>query len=248
MKKKQILLIALALILVCSISVMGTLAFLTAKQDGQKAVVNTFVAAGGGNIIDEDTDKPGPVIPGDDEEDDIQLQDGFYLVETKANYADAKYTLSTVANDFVLTNTYDKVVPSMSIPKNPKLTVDLAADIDAYVFVKVTDTTAKNLVYTVANGWSKLTIEGLAANETVYVYTVDGSSILTGTDAVDLDSVSILAGDTVTAAAALTDADTSDEAEGMQLGELTFEAYACQAGGFDDAEDAFTDCFVSTAG
>lgn len=239
MKKKQIFVIALVLILLCSISVMGTLAFLTAQQDGQKAVVNTFVAAGGGNIIEDDDDDPtAPTIPG---EPPIELQNGFYLVESKAKYEKPNYVLET--DKKVLTNLYNKVVPSMSIPKDPKLTVNLVEEIDAYIFVKITDTTAGNLTYTPAAGWMELTVSGLGANEKLYLY---NNTIITGVAAVDLNAVSILNGDKVTAAANLTDADTSTE--GMQLGALEFEAYVCQAGGFADAAEAFTKCFMGSNG
>ena len=51
MSKKKTLLTILAVMLVCCIAVVGTLAFLTETTD--KAVVNTFTAAGGGKLIDE---------------------------------------------------------------------------------------------------------------------------------------------------------------------------------------------------
>lgn len=236
MKNKKLLMTTLALILVCSISVAGTLAFLTASQNADKAVVNTFVAAGGGSIIDPNPTPNPPVIPED-------LQDGFYLVESAVEYEDAAYSLDTATK--VIANSYEKVVPAMTIPKDPALTVDLATGIDAYIFVKVIDTTGGNLTYTVADTWTEITVADLASNEKVYVY---NNAITTGVDGIDLNEITILAGGTtenltgqVVAADPLADTDTTTD--GMQLGELKFEAYACQAGGFTDAADAFAQCF-----
>ena len=48
-KRKKNLIVIMALVLVCAVSVVGTLAYLTQKAD---PVTNTFVAAGGGVIID----------------------------------------------------------------------------------------------------------------------------------------------------------------------------------------------------
>ena len=237
----------LALILVCSISVAGTLAFLTASQNGNKTVVNTFLAAGGGEIIDSTPTTTVPEIPG------VELQNGFFLVESKAEYVNANYILDTDSK--VIANTYDKVVPDMLIPKDPTLTVDLATGVDAYIFVKVIDKTfvdenAKNFTYEVTGDWTAISVAGLDASEKVYVYK---NAITTGVENTDLNAVPILVEKTentvkyqVKTASALVD--TANETDGVQLGEgtLKFEAYACQAGGFTDAADAFTQCFVTT--
>ena len=252
MNKKKVFLAVLALILVCSLSVAGTLAYLTATQ--QQAVVNTFVAASGGIIIP----KPGPTpTPTPDIPD--ELNTNFFLVESPATYADGNYTLSTTAKK-VITNNYDKVVPSMTIPKDPALTINLAKDIDAYIFVKVVDTTNGNLIYTMDTArWEAID----ATNHPgVYVYINDSSKtgnakhIVTGNsnDEYDLTAVNLfpVVSDTTslfynmcTVKAADTLNDTDDADDGMQLGKLTFYAYACQAGGFASAAEAFTSCFGS---
>jgi len=74
MNKKKVFLAVLALILVCSLSVAGTLALLTASQSGNQAVINTFVAAGDGEIIDPDG-PTGPVVPNPDPDDDVVPED-----------------------------------------------------------------------------------------------------------------------------------------------------------------------------
>ena len=220
MNKKKAILSICAVVLVCVISVMGTMSYLTAKQDGDKAVVNTFVAVQ--SIID---DKPTSV-------------DAFKLVESKATMSDGAYVLGT---DEVTSNTYDKAVPNMVIPKDPKLSVNVATGVSVYVFVKVTDTTGSNLAEkSLTSDWTQVTISGLSANETVYVYK---NAAVVGADGMDLNSVAILANNQVKTALDFTDVDTA--ADGLQLGELKFEAYVCQATGFDSAAAAFTACFVS---
>ena len=229
MKKKQIFTLMLAMILLCVFSVAGTLAFLSAELSGNDAVKNTFVAAGGGKIIEEDKDP-------DDQEKPFMLNESKVKYET----ATAKYSLDATA-DRVTENTYDKIVPGMKVPKDPAVTVDLVKDVDAYVFVKVIDTTEGNLTYELTSDWTEIEVAG---DDKVYVYK---NAVQTGAEGVDLNQVVILKaddGNAVTAAANLTDMDA--EAEGMQLGEVTFEAYVCQAGGFENAAEAFTSCFTTT--
>ena len=210
MKKKQILIVALAVLLLCTLSVAGTLAFLTASKSGNDAVVNTFVAAGGGVLI---------------------VDNNFVLNESKATYENYNYTLDT--SDKVTTNDYSNVSPEMVIPKDPKVTVDLSEGIDAYIFVKIIDEADPNLTYTVDSVWSPI-----ANKDGLYLY---NGTATTGSSNVDLNAVSILDDDQVTAAESFTDKnDTEDD---VQLGSLTFEAYVCQAGGFTDAAAAFDACF-----
>lgn len=248
-KVKSPFLAVLAVVLVCAVAVGGTLAYLTASQEDDNAVVNTFLAAGDGSIIDPDADPaPDPVNPDDPDDPtyNVDLQDGFFLVETLAELNDEKnaYVLSS-DSEIVIANNYNSVVYDMPIAKNPKLTVDLADNVSAYIFVKVTDTTAGNFVWEAASDWTEITSAvntletgTLAANEHLYVYK-------NAAQTADLDGVSILSGDSITAKSgnnsAFTDIDT--ETDGLQLGNLTFEAYACQSVGFDDAAEAYLECF-----
>lgn len=165
MKKPAIA--VLAVVLVLAVSVMGTLAYLTSSQSGtNKAVTNTFIAAGGGHLIDPDAPDPTEPKPGETEPDvpvepddpdgpvdpdkpvfgdeDGQLNKGFYLLETKVEYKDNNYVLSE-HNYKTLKGNYDKVAPQMELPKDPTLTVNLADGASAYVFVKVINTTQGNL-------------------------------------------------------------------------------------------------------
>lgn len=230
MNKKKFLLAILALMLVCSLSVAGTLAYLTASQNGAQTVVNTFVAAGGGELISGTTTESAPVEG---------LQDGFFLVETAVEYTNGAYAFVNAGNK-VITNTYDKVVPNMTIPKDPELTVDVADGADVYIFVKIIDTTAGNLTYTRDTVWKEVT--GLP--EGVYVY---NNEIVTGGTGVELDDIAVLANEQVVAINAGSEnkqfTDVDSQTAGLQLGELKFEAYVCQAGGFADAVVAYNTCF-----
>lgn len=208
---KKRLTVILAVLIILAITAAGTLAYLTASQAGDKAVVNTFMAAGGGNLTDPDAPDPGFAF---------DVNKGFYLVESKAKYDGGQYSLEAAKT---LTNQYDKVVPSMEIPKDPKLTVDLADGAEAYIFVKVTDTTNSIFTYAINSEWTKV-----AGTDNVYCYKNDIVST-------DLTEVSILEGDKIEA---------TDFAGGISdLGSLKFEAYMCQAGGFQDAAEAWNTAF-----
>lgn len=223
-RSKKALYAAVIAVLMLALTGMGTLAYLTASQSGEKALVNTFVAAGGGGLIEDPTD----------------LSD-FSLLEGYAEYKDGNYLLNYQV-DRVYANTYDKVMPGMIIPKDPQLSVNLKEGAEAYVFVKVTDTTAQNLTYTVVSDWIDITddVTGLGEGEKLYVYK---NAAVTGVAETELTEVSVLAGDKVYVADTLTDTDTTTD--GMQLGQIKMEAYLCQAGGFTTAAEAFTTCFAN---
>lgn len=238
MNKKKVFLAVLALILVCSLSVAGTLAYLTATQT--TPVVNTFVAAGGGKIITDG-------------------QNSFKLVESVVEYIDAEEATPEKPVGYyrkdgteTFANSYDMAVPNMEIPKDPKLTVDLEAGIEAYIFVKVTDTTQGNLhsagedTYELTDDWKPVTIAGFEDTEALYLYK---GGITTGDAEVELTGVGILKDNKIFVknvdGKTTNFVDTDAAATGVQLGQLKFEAYACQAAGFADAAAAYTACFGS---
>ena len=226
-RNKKSLLMVVSALLVVAICAMGTLAYMSSSLTGSKGLVNTFTAAGGGTVVDptnpDDPDGPNtdPSVP------EGTIQDGFYLLESKAEYANGKYTLGSTR---VLSNTYDKSVPGLVIPKDPTLTLNVAEDVAVYVYVKVTDTSAGDLEYTVdTSNWTEVSVSNAGENAKVYCYK---NAVQTGTADVDLVNVGILTGNQVTIA---DDADT--------YGVLKFEAYVCQAGGFDTPAAAFEACF-----
>lgn len=228
MRKPAAAIIAAALIM--AVTVVGTLAYLTANQTGNNAVTNTFIAAGGGHLIDPD---PDPEIP----DPPAGLQKGFYLAEHEVSYDTTKnnYKLGTA---LVKEGNYDKVAPEMILPKDPRLTVDIATDAVGYVFVKVTDTTKGNLMWEINTAdWREVTGVTLPAGEKLYCYK---NAAQTGIEGKDIASA-ILKEDRVVVAGTMTDVNAAED--GMQLGNLKFEAYICQAQGFENAAEAFKACF-----
>lgn len=230
MSKRKTLTAICAAVLVCAMSVAGTLAYLTDKQDDTKAVKNTFTAVEG--LIDPD----GPASPDSKVPDDKGLNKGFYLVETAVKLENGVYKLDETESKYVLENTYDKVVPNMEIPKDPKLTVDLNDGVSAYVFVKVEDKTGGKIIYTADSAnWTEVSgVSGLNGNAKLYVYK---NAPVAGTADTEVKGVSILNGDKVTAAADLTGGFEGDS------NTLTFSAYVCQSASFADAKTAFETCF-----
>lgn len=160
-------------------------------------------------------------------------QGDLELFEHVANKnADGSYTLGS---DTITSNAYT-VMPGVDLPKDPTVNVKAASGA-YYLFVEVTKgekVDGKTLAYAVdSSKWIRLNIEG----REVYAYTADGQTptILNA----ELSNVTILANNKITVSgdAAKIGALTADNAK------LTFQAYACQAAGFDNAAAAFTACF-----
>lgn len=236
---KKMMAAGLAVGLVATISIAGTLAYLTAGEDGTAKVTNTFVAAGSGQLIDP-TD-PDPIDPDPD-----APKTGFYLIEHKAelvNDADAENLKYEVGTEVVTGNTYDRLLPGMVLEKDPKLTVNLQQGVNGYIFVKVKNSTSNLTVNIDEDIWKPVTglKEGALATdgtETLYCYM---GAAQEGRADKELDAVGILVNDQVTVAAELTG--TKDVSGNIDMGELEFMAYACQAEGFNTPAEAFNACF-----
>lgn len=223
MKKDKLLIGAVLVVIVCLMFTIGTIAYLSASTG--KAVTNTFVAAGGGNIIDS-------VIP-----DGKNSDYNFNLKESEASLNDTRtgYNLNTTKK--VTENTYNDAIPGMVIAKDPKLSVNIANNISAYVFIEVVDTTNENLSYTITTDWVDLNITGNNGGK-IYVYK---NTPVIGTVAYELQDIQILGNNSVKASSNLVDIDSNSD--GMQLGNINFYSYVSQSVGFDDATDAFETCF-----
>lgn len=236
---KKMMAAGLAVGLVATISIAGTLAYLTASQDGDAKVTNTFIAAGGGKLIDPtpDPDDPKPEIPG--------LEEGFYLVEHEATLVDDpenKVTKYAIADDagYVLSNNYEKLLPGMVLAKDPQLTVNLEKGVDGYIFVKVKNTTSNLTVNIDTANWTEVKGVALETGETLYCYK---GAAQTGVDGTELNKVGILKDNEVTVADTLTG---NKNTEGnIDMGALEFTAYACQAQGFETPAAAYTACFTN---
>ncbi len=239
-KKRELIFITSLLLILCLLAT-GTFSVLVATQNGDEAVVNTFVAMNG--LIDTDEpEAPEVVDPTNPEESaGVELQNGFFLVESLATFENGAYVLSDTYK--VIANNYLAVVSGMEIAKDPKLTVNVTEGIGVYIFVVIEDTTEGNLTYSVDNeNWVKLEDDRLAVlGDNVSLYLYSGDEVM-GTEEVELSDVSILKDDVVIAAAALVDIDS--DTEGTQLGELTFTAYLCQSASFTSAVEAYLESFI----
>ena len=226
MNKKKILTAALALILVVAMTVAGTLAVL--KETAPDTLTNTFVAAGGGDII---------VDP---------LSSNFVLKEHKVTYSEATATYTASTTEEVTRNEYPGVAPGMDIPKDPTVKVNVKSGASAYIFVKIEDK-APLLTWAAADGWTKLS-ETTADGVTTTV--LAWSSIVTGgtaeqdaAGAFDLTQT-VLKDNKVSIASNATIPEPAQGETSVSLGSIEITAYACQAQGFTDAAAAWAGCFA----
>lgn len=223
---KKMMATGLAVGLVATISIAGTLAYLTAGEDDSAKVTNTFISAGG--LIDPEPDTPDPRVPDN-------FDDGFFLAESPVEYADGAYSLKT-GEKYTAANTYDKIVPGMTLPKDPIVKVDIVDGVRAYVFVKMDNTMNDALSGTVdTTNWT-----AVPGQSNLYYYSGAGAvnGVVTGNTGYDV-AAKILVDDKITVSS-----DASSLSE--QLGTLEFTAYACQAEGFDTPAAAYTACFTNS--
>lgn len=210
--KKKTLTIAIALVLVVALAVGATYAYLTATSG---PVTNTFTV---GKVID---------------------QNDFTLQEHQVKYDDTTglyvYDVTEAGEKQVATtNAYDKLVPGTTAPKDPFVSIAKATEAPAYLFVKVTDTSA-GITYSVDDTkWAEVDgITGLNVNEKVYVYKVGIDNVLpVGTSG----TYSILTGDQIS---------VGKDVSAIS-GSLVFNGYLCQAAGFGTPVEAFNACFNAT--
>lgn len=218
--KKKTLTIAIALVLVVALAVGATYAYLTATTG---PVTNTFTA--------------GKAVA----QGDLKLYEHLAKQNT-----DGTYSLDKTA-DTVTSNTYT-VMPGVNLPKDPTVEVT-AANGPYYLFVEVTKgakVDGDTLKYTVdSSKWSRLTS---IKDREVYVYAVDGAEATILND--KLNATPVL--EAISATDPNTIQVSTDNAKVAALTKdnsaLTFQAYACQAAGFQSATEAFNQCFGTTAG
>lgn len=228
MNKKRTLLTVVALILVCVLSVMGTLAYLEAKTT---TVTNTFVAAGGtGPFVDEDEDG----------------HKKFEVLEYQVTQSSTgKYTQTQEEVD---ANSYN-VMPGTTIPKQVFVKLSRTGAVEdgktitpapAYLYLEVADgLDAQEYTWSVDTANWNLLGTVTADGKTTEIYQYIGSLS---------DNNHVLT--TVTADTKI-DVITDDKvvAENVTLTEgefkLSFNAYLAQAsiGESDDAVTVFETCF-----
>lgn len=146
MNKKKILLSVVALLLVCALSVAGTMAILKENAGG---VINTFVAAGG----------DGPFV----DANSFKIQEYAYTQKDNGEYEQGELVTGTAQNPVV--NEY-KVLPGTIIPKEAFVTLSRTSEdtpAPAYLFLEVKN--ELNAVYAVrvdtTNYWTPVEIDGV---------------------------------------------------------------------------------------
>lgn len=236
MKKKRIIIVISALVLVFALMAMGTLAYLTNSANEGAGVVNTFTAAGGGKLIED----PDP------EDDD--LNETFTLYEHALTKDDkGVYTLS---EDIAEGGNAYEVLPGVDLPKDPQIDINKKTSAPAFLFVEVVDgiTTEDGLLsFALTTEW--VLLDGItgAQGGDVYVYVQDGTADSDADDATIIDDktwengkitgLSILEGDKITVA-------DGDSIEIDEDAHLDFYAYLAQASAGEDAAEVYTVCFL----
>ena len=219
MNKKKSLLVVVALVLVCVMSIMGTVAFM---KHNTGAVTNTFIASDGGSLASDLT-----------------------LDESKATQAaNGSYTLDTTQR--VTANTY-KVMPGMEIDKDPTITIEGKTEAPAYLFFEVVNPLDTS-VYTYSfTGWTELTgVTGYMGGK-VYVYgDVNGTII---TDSNVAANYKILTGDKITVADKVEDLKLSaDDANPTTMTFYAYLAQANVGADNDTPASVYTAVFPANAG
>lgn len=168
MNKKRTLLTVVALILVCVLSIMGTAAYLKTQTT---TVTNTFVAAGGGDLIKN----TGALTLVEHEATKIMqtVTDGGGTKEIWTG----KYEIKTGAAT-TQAITYD-IMPGMVVPKDPYVTITQKTSVPAYLYIEVinnlsfsTKVDGKETLVIDPEHWLAINVDG----RDIYVYTNDGAT------------------------------------------------------------------------
>ena len=154
MRKKNLFLALLAMVLVCAISVTGTMAYLTITTGEVK---NTFIAAGGGDLAKS-----------------LELKEHQ---PTKDTYG--VYKIASGASE-VTSFSYD-VIPDVALEKDPFIRVVDKTDAPAYLYVEVVNGMGDKLTFTMDTCWKELSGFVGPNQGKVYVYS-DGTNPIVVTD------------------------------------------------------------------
>lgn len=159
--KKKALLIAVAMILICALSIAGTVAFLTKTAT---PVTNTFIAG----APDDDTFLNSLTLT----EKQVTANDFGEMVES---------------DNWVGSNTYDNVLPNTTMPKTIKVTATGKNQTPGYLYVEIVNTLdAGAFTWEIDDTkWKDLGIAG----RNVYVYCTDKTNPEIVTDGVTVTGV-----------------------------------------------------------
>lgn len=153
--KKKVLLIAVAMILVCALSIAGTVAFLTKTAT---PVTNTFVASA----------TPSNFV------DDLTLNE--YNIEADGNGGYNKLTTTNTSG-----NNYT-IVPGVELPKHAFVHLARTNTTPAFLFIEVVNPLDEDVfTYSIDSRWVKL--DGVTGPQggAVYVLGTKSSETVTGT-------------------------------------------------------------------
>lgn len=230
---KKVILAILAVIMICAVSISGTLAYLTQQAP---VVSNAFTTVGGGVLIDPDN-------PIDPENPDLS-KNGFVILEHKAdkNASTGKYTLKIgdTAADLTKSNSYD-VYQGVNIPKDPFVNIKGLTQ-NAFLYVEIQETTwGGALSYATTANWVELKNEsgtGVTGPNggKVYVYS-NGNPTDTNLLTTDLSKLQILANNEIVVSNDA--APEGTDASAYYAGSLKFYGYLSQASGFATPYEAF---------
>ena len=199
---KKAMMMVLALAMVCVASVAGTLAYLS-HQTGP--VTNTFVI---GSLFDNATT-------------DFALWEHKLANDGKG--VNGVFTLVDTEEGLVKTNTYENVLPSVNVPKDPFVRVDGLKE-DAYLFLVVEDNTGDHINFTMDSNW-----ELYKSESGVYVYKEANNDYILNRNTTE-QIINILKDKKVTV-----DKDFADDT-GINI---SFTAYIIQSAGMADRDAAW---------
>lgn len=154
MNKKKTLLAVVALVLVCAMSIMGTVAYMQMQTSG---VSNTFIAAGGGKLADALTLNESEAVKGDD----------------------GSYTLNSAK---VTSNSYE-AMPGMTLPKDPTITITKKTSAPAYLYLEVCGELPAAYSWSLNANWVEVPNTTGNNGGKLYVWTENGSSVITADNA-----------------------------------------------------------------
>ena len=230
MKKTKIFGVVVALALVLCVAFGASLAYLTAKPGN--SLENTFIARTG--LLEQGQTftliETATIMSEDGNEYVAAMQGAEGLEIWDEGSGKAKATTTTG-------NTYTDLIAGMKLLKDPVLHVGTTTS-TTYLFVKVkvTGIPENVLDYDLSENLVEVDgAEGLEEGETLYVYTVDGNSVIAKGGSVDLG---LIQGNKVLVN------DSTKLAE-LTNGKIIFSAYLCQTAGFDTPVEAYNGCFVA---
>lgn len=159
--KKKALLIVVAMILICALSITGTVAFLKKEAN---SVTNTFIAGA--------------------PDDDTFLKT---LTLTEKKVTANEFGEMKESNEWVGANTYDNVLPGTTLPKTIKVTATDKNKTPGYLYVEIVNTLdAGAFTWEIDDTkWKDLGIEG----RNVYVYCTDKTNPVVVTSNVTVEGV-----------------------------------------------------------